>query len=69
MKFHHMNFRINLKLIVSEIRWIFTTLIVSSIFILEVETPMEKNCIGKSAMSYVLGGAMGLIMAMFMNAV
>lgn len=30
---------------------------------------MESNCIGKAAMSYVMGGAMGLIMAMFMNAV
>ena len=30
---------------------------------------MEKNCIGKSVMSYFMGGAMGFIMAMFMNAV
>ena len=35
----------------------------------EIETPMERNCIGKSIMSYFMGGAMGLIMAMFMNAV
>lgn len=30
---------------------------------------MDKNCILKAGMSYVMGGAMGLIMAMFMNAV
>jgi hypothetical protein len=30
---------------------------------------LEGNCLGKSAVSYVLGGAMGLVMAMFMNAV
>lgn len=30
---------------------------------------LEGNCIGKAAVSYVLGGAMGLVMAMFMNAV
>ncbi len=30
---------------------------------------METNCIGKAVMSYFMGGAMGLVMAMFMNAV
>ena len=30
---------------------------------------LEGNCIGKAAVSYGLGGAMGLVMAMFMNAV
>lgn len=30
---------------------------------------LEGNCIGKAAVSYVMGGAMGLVMAMFMNAV
>ena len=30
---------------------------------------MDKNCIMKAGVSYVMGGAMGLIMAMFMNAV
>jgi hypothetical protein len=35
----------------------------------EVQTPMERNCLGKSVMSYFMGGAMGLLMAMFMNAV
>ena len=35
----------------------------------EVSSPMDKNCIIKAAVSYVMGGGMGLIMAMFMNAV
>ena len=30
---------------------------------------LEGNCVGKAAFSYVMGGAMGLVMAMFMNAV
>lgn len=30
---------------------------------------MDKNCLIKAGVSYVMGGAMGLIMAMFMNAV
>lgn len=29
---------------------------------------LEGNCLGKAAVSYGLGGAMGLVMAMFMNA-
>jgi len=30
---------------------------------------LEGNCLGKAAFSYVIGGAMGMVMAMFMNAV
>ena len=30
---------------------------------------MDTNCIAKAVMSYVMGGGMGLVMAMFMNAV
>ena len=30
---------------------------------------LEQNCIGKAALSYVMGGAMGMVMAMFMNAI
>lgn len=33
------------------------------------ESIMDKNCILKASLSYVMGGAMGLVMAMFMNAV
>jgi hypothetical protein len=29
---------------------------------------LEGNCLGKAGFSYVIGGAMGLVMAMFMNA-
>ena len=36
---------------------------------LEISSPMDKNCVIKAGVSYVMGGAMGLIMAMFMNAV
>lgn len=35
----------------------------------ESESIMDKNCILKASLSYVMGGAMGLVMAMFMNAV
>lgn len=30
---------------------------------------LEGNCVGKAVLSYFMGGAMGLVMAMFMNAV
>jgi hypothetical protein len=30
---------------------------------------LEGNCIGKAAFSYAMGGGMGLVMGLFMNAV
>ncbi|CAM6001665.1 unnamed protein product [Sphagnum balticum] len=30
---------------------------------------LDDNCVGKAAVSYVMGGALGIVMSMFMNAI